>query len=74
MMYNGSNQFGKAYQEEMRRIAGVGDEQENEARRQIRSQEQGLLRRLLGGLFGRRKEAEPAQPLSIREPRRSMSR
>jgi hypothetical protein len=74
MMYNGSNQFGKAYQEEMRRIAGVWDEQENEARRQIRSQERGLLSRLLGGLIGRREESEPTQPLSIRGPRRSMSR
>jgi hypothetical protein len=74
MMYNGSNQFGKAYQEEMRRIAGVGDEQENEARRQIRSQERGLLSRLFGGLIGRRKEAEPAQTISMRQTRRSMSR
>jgi hypothetical protein len=32
MMYHGSYQFGKAYQEEMRRIAGVDDEQENEIR------------------------------------------
>jgi hypothetical protein len=42
MMYHGSYQFGKAYQEEMRRIAGVDDEQENEIRGQRRSQKQRL--------------------------------
>ena len=71
-MYNGSNHFGRAYQEEMQRVAGVWDEREAEARRQRKSQEQGLLRRLLGGLFGRRKEAEPAPGSSLREPRPSL--
>lgn len=71
-MYNGSNHFGRAYQEEMQRVAGVGDERQAEAHRQKRSQEQGLLRRLLGGLFGRRKEAEPAPDKALREPRISL--
>jgi hypothetical protein len=71
-MYNGSNHFGRAYQEEMQRVAGVWDEREAEARRLRKSQEQGLLRRLLGGLFGRRKEAEPAPGSSLREPRTSL--
>ncbi len=28
-MYNGSNHFGRAYQEEMHRIAGVSDEHQS---------------------------------------------
>jgi hypothetical protein len=58
-MYNGSNHFGKAYQEELLRTAGVGDEQGIAGRRQSQSREPGLLIKLLGGLFGRRR-AEPA--------------
>jgi len=58
-MYNGSNHFGRAYQEELLRAAGVGDGQVNESRRQNQSQGPGLLRRLLSGLFGRKREVEP---------------
>jgi hypothetical protein len=66
-MYNGSNHFGKAYQDEMRRVAGVFDEQEIEIRRQTRSQEPGLLRRLFGRI-GQRKQAKPALTVSLHEP------
>jgi hypothetical protein len=66
MMYHGSYQFGKAYQEEMRRIAGVDDEQDNEIRAQRRSQKQ----RLPGGLSGRKKKARSDSP-TIWIPNRS---
>jgi hypothetical protein len=65
-MYNGSNHFGKAYQDEMRRVAGVFDEQEIEIRRQTRSQEPGLLRRLLGWI-GQSKQAKPVLTVSLQE-------
>jgi len=61
-MYNGSNHFGKAYQEELLRTAGVGEDPEIKQFRQSQPREAGLLRRLLGKLFGSRKEAEPSLP------------
>lgn len=61
-MYNGSNHFGRAYQEELLRAAGVGDGQVNESHRQNQSLEAGLLRRLLRGLFGRKRGVEPFLP------------
>jgi hypothetical protein len=66
-MYNGSNHFGKAYQDEMRRVAGVFDEQEIEIRRQTRSQEPGLLRRLFGRI-GQSKQAKPVLTVSLQRP------
>lgn len=71
-MYNGSNHFGRAYQEEMHRIAGVSDEHQIEGRWRRKPQEGGLLRRLFGWLSRRGKETQPASPTSIREPRTSM--
>lgn len=60
-MYHGSSHFGKAYQDELLREAGVFDEQGIEIRRPIRSRQPGLLRRLLGGIFrtGAQKPASP---------------
>ena len=65
-MYNGSNHFGKAYQDEMRRVAGVFDEQEIEIRRQTRSKEPGLLRQLFGWI-GQSKQAKPALTVSLQK-------
>jgi hypothetical protein len=61
-MYNGSNHFDKAYQEELLRTAGVGEDPEIKQFRKSRPRKAGLLYRLLGRLFGRRKEAEPSLP------------
>jgi hypothetical protein len=61
-MYNGSNHFGKAYQEELLRTAGVGEDPEIKQFRQSRPRKVGLLHRLLSRLFGSRKEAEPSLP------------
>jgi hypothetical protein len=66
-MYNGSNHFGRAYQEELLRVAGVGEEQAVTGRRKKQSREPGLLTRLLSGLFGRRKESQPSLPELSRE-------
>jgi hypothetical protein len=67
-MYNGSNHFGRAHQEEFYRTAGVWDEQQIEERRPKKSGEERLLRRLLDRIFDRKKKQAPASPLSLREP------
>lgn len=72
-MYHNSHQFGKAYQEEMLREAGVKDKHEIEGIIQSQPQGQGLLRRMVSGLFGRKKVAKPTPSLAVREPRRSLS-
>lgn len=53
-MYNGSNHFGRAYQEELLRAADFEDGREREGRRQ--SHKPGMLSRLLGAIFRRREE------------------
>lgn len=55
-MYHNSHQFGKAYQEELLRVAGVKDEQEFGGR----IQEQ----KLQGGIVVRRKMVRPSSPTS----------
>jgi hypothetical protein len=50
-MYHGSSHFSKAYQDELLREAGVYDEPGIKIRRPVRSQQPGLLRRLVGGIF-----------------------
>jgi hypothetical protein len=65
----GSNHFGRAYQDELLRTAGVWDQRELEARKQkqSQSQEQGLMRRLLGRLLRRREAVQPASQGLVRE-------
>lgn len=58
-MYNGSTHFGRAYQEELLRTAGVGDEQGGPRLQRSQSEEPGVLVRLLTRLFGRKKEIQP---------------
>jgi hypothetical protein len=73
-MYHDLYKFGKAYQEELQRTASRFDKQEIEGRRQRRSQEQGLLARLVGLLVGRRKATRPDTGPSFREPHSTFSR
>ena len=72
-MYHDLHKFGKAYQEELQRTASRFDKQEIEGRRQRRSQEQGLLARLVGLLLGRRKDTRPDSVPSIRDPHSTFS-
>jgi len=72
-MYNGSNHFGRAYQDELLRTAGVWDQQELEARKQTQSHEQSLMRRLLGRLLRRRKAVQPSPQGLVKEQQSSFS-
>jgi hypothetical protein len=67
-MFNGSNHFGKAYQEELLHTAGFQDGQEIDAHRKSQSQEQGLLIKFLSGLFGKTEGDLPFRPEPIRKP------
>jgi hypothetical protein len=67
-MYNGTNHFGIAHQEELYRVAAKGGEQHFEERRPRKSSEERLLRGLFGRIFNRKKKQETASPLSLREP------
>jgi hypothetical protein len=73
-MYHNSHHFGKARQEEMLRAAGFKEQQEFEGIIRSQPKGQGLLRRMIGGLFGRKRETKPASTISIQEPRHSLSR
>jgi hypothetical protein len=68
----GPYKFGKAYQEEMLRIAGGKDEHEFEGIIQSIPRRQGLMGRIFGGLFGRKKNAQPASQMPVRRPRRTI--
>lgn len=70
-MYHNSYQFGKAYQEEMLREAGVKDVQEIEGIIQNQAKGEGLLRRMIGGLFARKQETKPAPSISVQKANRS---
>jgi hypothetical protein len=70
-MYTNLHDFGKAYQGELQRVAGVWDEQQIESHRKSQAQKPGMLHRLLSRLSDRRKEAQPASPAPLREPRSS---
>lgn len=74
-MYNGSSHFGRAYQDELLRTADVWDGREIESRKQKQgqSQEQSLLRRLLGRLLRRREVIEPAPRGLLKEQQNSFS-
>jgi hypothetical protein len=66
MMYH-DYRFGKAYQEEMLREAGVKDIREFEGTIQRRVKGQGLLRRMIGRWAGRKVETKSASPVSIQK-------
>jgi hypothetical protein len=66
-MFHGSSHFGRAYQEELHRIAGVSDEQESEGVQVSRDRGPGILSLILGRLFSRRREAKRTAPASMRE-------
>jgi hypothetical protein len=69
----GSDRFGKAYQEEMLRVAGVKDEHEYEGIIQSMPRRPGVISRIFGGLFGRKREAQPASQVPIKKSRRPVS-
>jgi hypothetical protein len=70
-MYTNLHEFGKAYQGELQRVAGVGDELQVEGRRKGRPKGQGLLRRLVSSLFGRKREQKADSPAILGEPHSS---
>jgi hypothetical protein len=70
-MYTNLHEFGKAYQGELQRVAGVGDELQVEGRRKGRPKGQGLLRRLLSSLSGRKREQKADSPVVLGEPHSS---
>ncbi len=72
MVFHGSSEFGKAYQEELRRIAGVSDELESEGLKLSRSREPRILSRLLGRLSNRRREIQRASPAPLKKPHRTL--
>ena len=67
-MFNGSTQFGRAYQEEMLRTAGFQDGGRLEAHRRDWPQKLALLSRLLGGLFRPRTETPDSQAGPTQKP------
>lgn len=73
-MFNGSPEFGKAYQDELRRIAGVSDELEFEGLKLSRSREPGILSRLFNRLLARRRDAHRAAPKPLQEPNRTFNK
>jgi len=70
-MYTNLHEFGKAYQGELQRAAGVYDEGQIEGKRKSRAKGQGLLRRLVGMLSNRKREAKPVSSAPFREPHSS---
>jgi hypothetical protein len=74
MMYHNSYRYGKAHQEELLRVAGVKENQEIEGIIRSQPKGQGLLRRMIGGILGRKRVRKPAPTITIQEPRHSLSR
>jgi hypothetical protein len=72
-MYHNSYRFGKARQEELLRVAGFKEEHDIEGIIRSQPKGQGLLRRMIGGLFGRKREAKPAETIPIQKPGHSLS-
>ena len=65
-MYNGSNHFGKAYQEELLRAADFEDGRERLSRRQ--AHKPGILSRLINAIFRHRQEPQPYPPAGVQKP------
>jgi hypothetical protein len=70
-MYTNLHEFGKAYQGELRRAAGVYDEGQIEGGRKSRAKGPGLLRRLVGRLSNRKREQKADSPIALGEPHSS---
>ena len=66
-MYTNLHEFGKAYQDELQRAAGVYDEGQIEGRRKSRPKGHGLLRRLVGRLSNRKREQKANSPAILGE-------
>jgi hypothetical protein len=70
-MYHGSNHFGKARQEELLKTANIENERTTDRRIQHHPREQGILSKLIGGLFRKRKEVESVLQTTIPDKSRS---
>lgn len=65
-MYNGSNHFGRAYQEELLRTADFEDGRERRGGKQTHNP--GILSRLLRAIFRHREEPESYISAGVQKP------